>query len=865
MYWTTKLVVVAAIAVRFPSWVSGQQSQWQPNQVNTTMCAWRGLRAAQLKDTAYINGGFLYWVPGYEDGSYGAPISDDNPYGTVYTLNFSTPFNSSTNVTSILGPVAIGGAANNLLPNYYDGGMLANDYEFYLYGGLLRATHSYPDPDQDEVVSYQASDYGLVKDSFHPGFVNARLPTNVTRYVTYGGTANAPSENMAWYFGGYRSSTWGPIYQPSANANITYNPTNVSNTLITLDLSDPQSGNWTNSTLPDSVPSRADPSVVWVPVGEHGILVVLGGVFDPDYNNVNQTSINEAQSEKVSPGYMANIDIYDVANGTWYSQTTVGAPPQRAMGCAVLATAQDSSSHNIYYYGGFDGLHELDDFSDDVWVLSLPSFTWTKLYAGTAAHARAGHQCLTPYPDQMVTIGGGRALKGFGIDCLVGGILQVFNLTEGQWLDSYDPNVWGMYGVPTAIHNKIGGGYSGGATVTTPMPNGWDDQGLASVFATAYNSSKITHYYPYKYQAPANGTETPENSSRGGTPSWVAPVLGVVLGLVFVTAVVVGILLYRKRKFFFVNKNSGSDHSTDVHHGFIRSWLNSLGDKAVTDTTEHPSSRYEDASRNVTPMIPAGYSASSPTPEMGEMGEMPNNPAAHHPRYELDATNQGPSELADHQLPHEHVLRKYTMLHSPSSPHSGSPHSALKSPSFHTGSVSQEMPSSLSSSAAAMSMSRRGRADSPSLGTTSSPSPEPGRTPPPNRDTVVSGLSHISEHGLSRIGDSPSHARNLSDTTVSSTSNAGGADDNPSITMAMRHGAVSPPLPSPPLPSPPTLDDATASDYINAYQTMDPRYHGNSSAHAGPSRFPGTTSSLRASIFRESADDMGDEPHSRTG
>ncbi|KAI1127198.1 hypothetical protein F5Y10DRAFT_243372 [Nemania abortiva] len=770
-----------------------------------------------------------------------------NPYGIIYKLNFSTPFNSSTNVSSILGTISIGGAANNLAPNYFDGGMLANDNEFYLYGGLLMNTAAYAIPDADEVLSYRASDYGIEKEGFRPGFANAQLSGNLTRYIAYGGTANAPSENKAWYFGGYRSPSWGPIFQPLGSANISLNPIDVSNTLITLDLSEPQLGQWANDTLPDLIPGRADPSVVWVPVGEHGILVVLGGVFDPSYNTGNQTSLNEAQSEKVSPDYMVNIDIYDIANGTWYQQKTINAPPQRAMGCAVVATAQDSSSYNIYYYGGFDGLHEDEDFSDDVWVLSLPSFTWTKLYTGTTEHARAGHQCLTPYPDQMITIGGYRALKGEGINCL-GSILQVFNLTEGKWLSSYDPSVWGNYGVPEAIHSQIGGDYAGGATATTPTPSGWNTQGLASVFATPYDASKITHYYPYKSQAPSNDTGSPETHSRGGTPSWVAPVLGVVLGLVFVTAVVVGILLYRKRS-LFLKKNGGSDNSTDEHHHFIRTWLNNTGEKAATITTEDPSSRYEDVtSRNVTPMPPVGLSASSPTPEMAQY-EMPANQA---PRqfFELSGeTTHHPVELGDDQLPHTEVLKRYTQLHSPNSPHSKSPRSPQKPRSFLTGSVSQDQPSSLSSSQPGMSISRE-RPDSPSLGSTS-PSP-PGRTPPPNRDAVVSGLSNISEHHAS-------HLRNLSDATVSSTSNgAEGSPPNtpPATRMDFRHGAVSPPLPSPPS----ALDDRDVGDYIS-YQSMNPGYHGSSSSvHAGPSRVPGTTSSLRLSVFRESTDDMGDAP-----
>jgi hypothetical protein len=153
----------------------------------------------------------------------------DNPNGLIYTLNFSIPFDSSTNISRILGTISKapnGGAANNFGPNYNYGGMLANDHEFFLYGGLLRATASFDPPDADEVLSYQASDYGLMKENFQPGFVGDDLDGNLTRYVASGGFANAPSENKAWYFGGLRSPSWGPIYETGGNDSS--NPTNVS-------------------------------------------------------------------------------------------------------------------------------------------------------------------------------------------------------------------------------------------------------------------------------------------------------------------------------------------------------------------------------------------------------------------------------------------------------------------------------------------------------------------------------------------------------------------------------------------------------------------------------------------------------------
>ncbi|KAI0908177.1 hypothetical protein F4823DRAFT_564049 [Ustulina deusta] len=841
-------ILVTALVAGFPSWINGQQSGWVENQVNATMCFWKQLRAAQLNDTVYMDGGFLYWASGLADGGLGPPEQDGNPLGLIYTLNFSIPFDSGTNVSSILGTISKApnnGAANNLAPNYLDGAMLANDHEFFLYGGLLLDNDAYPPPDGDDVLSYQVSDYGVKKEGFRPSFLNAKLPNGMTRYVTYGGAANAPSENKAWYFGGSRSPSWGPIYLPDSNNST--NPHDVSDTLITLDLSKQQSEKWSNSTLQDGISSRANPSVVWVPVGEQGILVVLGGVSYPEYSTASHESPNEAQSKKDSPGYMANIDVYDIAGGKWYQQPTEEAPPALAMGCAVVATAQDFSSYNIYYYGGFDGLNEYDDFNDDVWVLSLPSFMWKQFPSDRKNYGRAGHQCLMPYPDQMVTVGGFGSLKG-GLTCLPGSILQVFNLTEGKWLSSYDPNSWNMYGVPEMIHLTIGGDYTGGATITTP-PSGWATQGLGSVFATTYPASKITPNYPYSSQGPANetrGSWSGDKGGGGGTPSWVAPVLGVVLGLVFVTVIVVGILLYRRRN-LFSRKNGRSDSPTEDYFHYIRKWLNATPNKAQTVTTDGPN-RGSDCldSRSNTPMLSGGCTSLSPSPGMAQH-EMPGDQRF----IELMDTSPQPAELSSDALLYTDVLTKHTKLHSPQSPHSGSPHSALKAPSFLTGSVSQDQPSSLSSSQAGMPppsvTATLGfeRPDSPALGTASAMR----RTPPPKRDEVVSDMSRISEKHVS-------HLRNLSNTTVSSTSAHSIQSMSPPMHTGFNNRPISPPLPSPPS----AFDDLDAGDYVSAHQRRNPtgQQYG-SNAYAGPSRVPGTSSSLsRLSIFRENTDDLGD-------
>lgn len=317
---------------------------------------------------------------------------------------------------------------------------------------------------------------------------------------------------------------------------------------------------------------------------------------------------------------MSTIDVYDVASNKWYKQPTKDGPGARTRGCAVVAPASDASSFNIFYYGGFDGIHPKDAFSDDVWVLSLPSFTWTKVNEGTSLHGRSGHKCFMPYPDQMMVIGGYTPLAGNTLSCLDKGPVVIFNVTSGEWMDSYDPADFGNYGVHEKIVSQIGGDASGGATATAPVPSGWATSALGKVFETSYNKDKITKYYPY---AKASSTERPNldpanNPDKGkggsGLPKWVAPVLGVVLGLMFVTGVLVIFCLWRRRKILSSRSSEAGTEDTGMR---IMHWMRGQQvEKAATATTSEDSAKSPEMteSRITGDVTPSGAGTSTPVP-----------------------------------------------------------------------------------------------------------------------------------------------------------------------------------------------------------------------------------------------------------
>ncbi|KFY38591.1 hypothetical protein V494_04305, partial [Pseudogymnoascus sp. VKM F-4513 (FW-928)] len=249
---------------------------------------------------------------------------------------------------------------------------------------------------------------------------------------------------------------------------------------------------WKKEPIGKNVPDRASPEVVWVPVGKNGVLVVVGGVVNPVFADpaLTLTDAEMANSQTKSPGFLSTVSVYDVESKSWFQQPTTGAPKNTAwtQGCTVVASAPDGSSHNIYYYGGYDGISPSTPFNDEVWILSLPTFTWVKAASGRANHGRAGHRCVKPYPDQMVVLGGFVSAGGTDYPCVDGNIVQLFNLTSLLWIDSYDPRAWYEYSVPAIVTSAISG-------ATTKIANA----SLATVLETKYDTTKIKPHYPYTY------------------------------------------------------------------------------------------------------------------------------------------------------------------------------------------------------------------------------------------------------------------------------------------------------------------------------------------------------------------------------
>lgn len=252
------------------------------------------------------------------------------------------------------------------------------------------------------------------------------------------------------------------------------------------------------------------------------------------------------------------IDVYDIANSTWYKQATTGNTPKiRVNPCAVAASAEDGSSTQVYLYGGQNLIPFGEQIQyDDMWILTIPSFTWIEVDMKGQSNppARAGHACNI-WNSQMVVTGG---YVGQDLSCDSPGI-YVFDTSDLTWKTEYaaldgandlnqhpvqEDNTVGLsgsygYKVPEVVQSVIGGDEQGRATVTAP--------------AVDPTGGPLATGQPITYTVPdSNGSQTATPGSdgyqAGGGPNVAAIVAGVIAGCFAILATYLGFCAYVYRR-----------------------------------------------------------------------------------------------------------------------------------------------------------------------------------------------------------------------------------------------------------------------------------------------------------------------------
>lgn len=115
-------------------------------------------------------------------------------------------------------------------------------------------------------------------------------------------------------------------------------------------------------------------------------------------------------------------------------------------------------------YGGYDPIQSI--MYDDVYVLSLPSFTWTKVYSGD--NPKFGHTCHVAGKRQMLSVGGALNASMYAVETTGKlpdlsttkcdrwggvGLFDLTNLTWGSFFNQHAPE----YQVPNKVVDVIGG------------------------------------------------------------------------------------------------------------------------------------------------------------------------------------------------------------------------------------------------------------------------------------------------------------------------------------------------------------------------------------------------------------------------
>ncbi|RAL64513.1 hypothetical protein DID88_001988 [Monilinia fructigena] len=365
---------------------------------------------------------------------------------------------------------------NASIPNV-SGGVLWGDQvnkRFYLFGGDYYGTS----PSSPNLYSY---------DVLYNQWESFGSPNNGVTSVSYGMGVGISELGQGYMLGGWQSNASNPDWS---------GPPLATSGMIKYDY---QMGTWTNNTGPDQI-GRAEGVMLYLPASRTGILVYFGGIQTP-YNN-----------ETVIPSPMNQIHIYDIQSSQWYIQNATGdIPGDRRRFCAGATWAADRSSYNIYLYGGA-GFGANASGYDDVYILSLPSFTWIKWWSNTDS----------PKPHNMLSC---NVIDGTQM-LIVGGSFP----KDQSTCDT--------------IISVVGGSPTGGAAMKSPSA-GFQNNDLSVYFQQKASAVDRT---PTRAITSATGSSAPQSSGKLAPGAIVGIIVGVVVGIVGLLATCFCIIRIRKTR-----------------------------------------------------------------------------------------------------------------------------------------------------------------------------------------------------------------------------------------------------------------------------------------------------------------------------
>ncbi|KAF2762924.1 hypothetical protein EJ05DRAFT_471885 [Pseudovirgaria hyperparasitica] len=250
---------------------------------------------------------------------------------------------------------------------------------------------------------------------------------------------------------------------------------------------------------------RTKAPMFYLPYGNQGILVMLGGVVSLQANG------NDLMAA------MDSIDIYDIESSRWFNTpATLDLPSTRKNFCGWVTQAPDNSSSFITINGGEDNTES----KDDVWVLTIPSFKWVSMNDSRET-GRRNHHCFKHGHNNGVVLGGEVINKDDNsvVDCSSPKnkpVLRSLDLSEYYWMDEFDP-----VDKPFSVHPKLS------STIGSQVFSPDLEPSLKEIFTKriADEEPPTTPTSPGETQSgqPPDSAQTDPVQTPGGTESPVGP------------------------------------------------------------------------------------------------------------------------------------------------------------------------------------------------------------------------------------------------------------------------------------------------------------------------------------------------------
>ncbi|EKG09562.1 hypothetical protein MPH_13412 [Macrophomina phaseolina MS6] len=332
-------------------------------------------------------------------------------------------------------------------PNMLRGGLYAALYEdnrlFTFGGSTFLANTTDPDwtpPRQDEASLWS---FDILSRAWEQYDISSVVP----RRPNWGAVAEDVNHEFGFFLNGQfdRGSSLGRYesveYKGGTATNSTYDQITYLSGMIVLDLRRASPRNVSTDSL--GAP-RVAGGLVYTPYfgrSPNGTLIAFGGMRSRGEGDDTFTNGILIDFTTVSL-----CDNFGDENVTWFNQSTTGETPSPRIDFCTFpgeSTVPDNSSFNFYIYGGYDPKASI--VYDDVYILSLPSFTWTKAYSGGA---RDGNLFAVETTGSVLNFSNSTCDEGPGV--------SLFDMTDLAWSTFLNASA-APYQIPDKVVQKIGG------------------------------------------------------------------------------------------------------------------------------------------------------------------------------------------------------------------------------------------------------------------------------------------------------------------------------------------------------------------------------------------------------------------------